>query len=72
MRAAAAHGVAVRVAGGAALAQAGEAALADVRRCGGTGGLIAVTAEGTVAMPFTSGAMNRGAWREKLGPEVWV
>ena len=79
VRAAAAHGLAMRVAGVAggaggatALAEAADHTLADVRRCEGTGGLIAVTADGEVVLPYTSGAMNRGCWREGSAPEAWV
>ena len=47
VRAAAAHGLAMRVAGGAVtLADAADQALAEVRQCDGTGGLICVDAAG--------------------------
>jgi beta-aspartyl-peptidase (threonine type) len=72
VRAAAAHGLAMRVAGGASLSTAADQVLEEVRRCDGTGGLICVDAAGGVALPFTSGAMNRGVWREDAEPEAWV
>ena len=37
------------------------AALADAHRLGGDGGLIAISAEGGVAMPYTSEGMKRAA-----------
>jgi beta-aspartyl-peptidase (threonine type) len=72
IRAAAAHQLATRVAAGEPLVGAAEATLADVGRVGGTGGLIAVTARGGVALPYTSGAMNRGVWREGSDPVAWI
>jgi beta-aspartyl-peptidase (threonine type) len=39
-------------------------------RVGGTGGLIGVTPDGTVALPFTTPAMARGVLR--AGEEPWV
>jgi beta-aspartyl-peptidase (threonine type) len=39
-------------------------------RVGGTGGMVAVTPDGTVAMPFTTPAMARGVMR--AGEEPWV
>ena len=39
-------------------------------RVGGTGGLVGVTPDGTVAMPFTTPAMARGLLR--TGEEPWV
>jgi len=47
--------------GGQGLAQAADAALADVVSLGGTGGLIALTANGEIAMPFRSQGMKRAA-----------
>jgi L-asparaginase / beta-aspartyl-peptidase len=72
IRAGAARGLAWRVAGGEALDAAAGATLEDVRAAEGTGGLIAVDARGRVALPFTSGAMNRACWREGQAPEAWV
>jgi beta-aspartyl-peptidase (threonine type) len=72
VRAAAAHGLAMRVAAGATLSDAADEALADVARSDGTGGLICADAAGEVALPFTSGAMNRGVWREGAEPRAWV
>ena len=72
IRAAAAHQLAVRVAGGQELGPAVRATLADVGIVEGTGGMIAVDAQGAVALSFTSEAMNRGVWREGSEPEAWV
>jgi beta-aspartyl-peptidase (threonine type) len=72
VRAAAAHALAMRVADDVSLADAADHALAEVRRCDGTGGLICVDVAGKVALPFTSGAMNRGVWREGADPRAWV
>ena len=43
------------------LAEAAEAVLAEIGRLGGDGGLIAVDAEGRIAMPFNSDGMKRAA-----------
>ena len=43
------------------LAAAARAALANVKKLGGDGGLIAVDRRGNVAMPFNSEGMHRGA-----------
>jgi beta-aspartyl-peptidase (threonine type) len=72
IRAAAAHQLAMRVAAGQALAVAAETTLEDVRSLDGTGGLIVIDAGGSVALPFTSGAMNRGVWRLDSEPQAWV
>jgi L-asparaginase/beta-aspartyl-peptidase (threonine type) len=47
--------------GGQDLATATAAALAEVHALGGAGGLIAVTAAGALAMPYTSAGMKRAA-----------
>jgi L-asparaginase / beta-aspartyl-peptidase len=63
IRAALAHEVDARMRhGGADLAAAAADALAGLAAFGGTGGLIAVGADGRVAMPFTTAGMAR-AWR---------
>jgi beta-aspartyl-peptidase (threonine type) len=72
IRAAAAHQLAVRVAGGEDLRPATDATLADVGIVDGTGGMIAVDVRGAVALAFTSDAMNRAVWREGSEPEAWV
>jgi L-asparaginase / beta-aspartyl-peptidase len=72
IRAAAAHQLAGRVAAGEELETATGATLADVGIVDGAGGMIAVDAAGAVALAFTSGAMNRGVWREGSEPEAWV
>ena len=45
------------------LDQAAGAALAQLVALGGSGGLVAVDAQGNVAMPFTSAGMYRGYMR---------
>ena len=72
VRAGAGHQLAIRVAAGRSLGRAATQTLDDVRRCDGTGGLIAVSARGDVTMPFTSAAMNRGVWRDGTEPAAWV
>ena len=47
--------------GGQTLVEAADAVLAEIRALGGEGGLIAVDAEGNVAMPFVSAGMKRAA-----------
>ena len=65
IRAAAAAQIAFRLRlAGQPLAEACAAALADVRRLGGDGGLIALTAEGEISAPF----ITRGMKRAMLGP----
>ncbi len=61
MRANAAADVSARIAyGKQSLTDAAASAIADVRRLGGFGGLIAVDAHGNVATPFESQGMKRG------------
>ena len=48
------------------LAAAARAVLREVRALGGSGGLIAVDAKGTIAMPFTTPGMYR-AWSDRSG-----
>lgn len=62
IRAAAAAQIGFRVAlAGETLAAAAAAALADVEALGGAGGLIALGADGQIAMPFSTGGMKRAA-----------
>jgi isoaspartyl peptidase/L-asparaginase-like protein (Ntn-hydrolase superfamily) len=62
LRAAAAAQVAHRVRfGGESLAEAALAALAEVAALGGDGGLIAVSADGQLTMPFNAAGMKRAA-----------
>jgi L-asparaginase/beta-aspartyl-peptidase (threonine type) len=62
MRCAAAAQLALRMRlTGETLASAAAAVLEDVRALGGEGGLIAVGADGQIAMPFTSAGMKRAA-----------
>jgi L-asparaginase / beta-aspartyl-peptidase len=72
IRAAAAHQVAVRLGAGASLAQAAADTLQDIATVDGVGGLIAVDADGEVAMPFTTDVMNRAIWRAGAAAEAWV
>jgi L-asparaginase / beta-aspartyl-peptidase len=62
IRAACAHEVHARVRAGATPAEAAAAATAELARFDGTGGLIALGANGELAMPFTTQAMSRGWW----------
>jgi L-asparaginase/beta-aspartyl-peptidase (threonine type) len=62
MRTAAAAQVALRMRlTGQTLAEAGDAVLAEIKGLGGEGGLIAVGADGAVAMPYVSAGMKRAA-----------
>ena len=72
IRAAAAHQVAARLAGGESLAQAAADTLQDIATVDGVGGLIAVDVGGEVTMPFTTDVMNRAVWRAGETPEAWV
>lgn len=66
LRAAAAADVSARMAyAGMSVDAAAAGALADMQRQGGDGGLIAVSAEGLVAAPFTS----EGMYRVTLSPD---
>ncbi len=72
IRSAVARTVAFRVEQGAALTDATRLALDDVAALGGTGGVIACDAHGTVSLPYSTEAMPRGVWRAGAGPQVWV
>jgi L-asparaginase/beta-aspartyl-peptidase (threonine type) len=62
IRAAAAAQVAMRMRfGRESLEEAMRGALADVAALGGEGGMIAVAADGTIAMPFNSAGLKRAA-----------
>jgi isoaspartyl peptidase/L-asparaginase-like protein (Ntn-hydrolase superfamily) len=62
VRAAAAAQIAFRMAlAGVDVAAAADAALADVVALGGFGGLIALSASGEIAMPFSTNGMKRAA-----------
>lgn len=47
--------------GGQTLADAADAALAEIKALGGDGGVICVSADGQIAMPYVSGGMKRAA-----------
>jgi L-asparaginase / beta-aspartyl-peptidase len=72
IRAGAARLVAALADRGVTLDAAAEAALAAVAECGGTGGLIAVDANGNVTMPRSTGAMPCGVWRAGEKPAATV
>lgn len=73
IRAVAAHRVGSLVRdGGRAVDAACDLALNDVRALGGTAGLIALDADGTVALRFTTDAMARGLMRSGGEPFVAV
>jgi L-asparaginase / beta-aspartyl-peptidase len=72
IRAAVARTIAALVERGASLREAADSALAEVSELGGTGGLIACGADGSVELPFTTEAMPRGVWRQGGEPQVWV
>jgi L-asparaginase / beta-aspartyl-peptidase len=57
---------------GQALEAAAEAVMEQVAYCEGVGGLIAVDAEGNVAMPFSTDAMPRAVWRPDRAPVVHI
>lgn len=72
MRICAAHDVAARVAyGGVSLTEAAYAVIHEgLPRMGGTGGLIAVAADGSIALPMHSAGMYRAVAR--VGAPVWT
>ena len=71
IRAVAGHRVALLVRdGGRAVEDACDIVRRDVRELGGTAGLIALDADGTVALRFTTEAMARGYMR--VGGEPFV
>jgi beta-aspartyl-peptidase (threonine type) len=72
IRCATAREVAALVRSGADLAQAADWALEQVAGLQASGGLIAVDAVGSVAMPFLTPAMPRGLWRLGEPPVVWL
>ena len=72
IRAGAARLVAALVEHGHTLESAARHALAVVAECGGSGGLIAVDAQGGVTMPMSTGAMPRGVWRVSQNPVTTV
>jgi L-asparaginase / beta-aspartyl-peptidase len=63
IRAGVARSIASLVEGGVSLEAAVGRALGDVSEAGGTGGLIALAADGAAVMPFTTEMMHRGIWR---------
>lgn len=72
IRCAAAREVATLVRDGAELSRAADRALKQVVALQASGGLIAVDAEGNVALPFFTPAMPRGLWRPGQEPQVWI
>jgi isoaspartyl peptidase/L-asparaginase-like protein (Ntn-hydrolase superfamily) len=58
---------------GTSLTAAAAQAIRELAAIGGTGGLVAVASDGSVAVPFHAAGMYR-AWRSQLGDagiEVW-
>ena len=73
MRAVAAHELSALIRlRGLDLASAADSVLADVEALGGRAGLIAVGADGTIALPFTTGLMYRGWMRAGEAPQTAV
>lgn len=73
IRTSAAHDVAARMRyGGLSLREAAAATLAEVKRLGGDGGLIAIDRQGNIAMPYNSKGMKRAAVSDRTAPVVRV
>ena len=73
MRANAAYDLSARMRyGAAAINDASRAVLDEVKRCDGDGGLIAIDAQGTIAMPYNSDGMKRAAVSSTMPPIVRV
>jgi beta-aspartyl-peptidase (threonine type) len=72
IRAAVARTISALVERGVALRAAADRALTEVAEMGGTGGVIACGADGSVVLPFSTEAMPRGIWRAGGEPQVWV
>jgi L-asparaginase/beta-aspartyl-peptidase (threonine type) len=72
VRAGAARHLATLVECGVELESAAARVLAEVGRCQGTGGLIALSADGTIATPHTSETMLQAVWRAGSDPEVRI
>lgn len=74
LRCAAAHEISalIRLAGKTLMEAAEEVALRRVPEAGGKGGLIAVDAAGTAALPFGTEGMYRGVWRSGSEPETAI
>jgi isoaspartyl peptidase/L-asparaginase-like protein (Ntn-hydrolase superfamily) len=58
--------------GGHSLREAAAATLAEVKRLGGDGGLIAIDRQGNIAMPYNSKGMKRAAVSDRTAPVVRV
>lgn len=74
MRTVAAHELSARMRHGGATLEAAACAVVNERlpAVGGRGGLIAVDAQGRVAMPFNTEGMYRGVMRAQGVPQVWI
>jgi L-asparaginase / beta-aspartyl-peptidase len=72
IRAGAARHLATLVGTGERLDDAAAAALDEVKSLGGTGGLIAVDARGSLVVPFTTEVMPRGTWSAGREPRTYV
>jgi beta-aspartyl-peptidase (threonine type) len=73
MRLVTAHALSARMAfGSASLHDAAAAAVADLGAAGGTGGLIAVGRDGSVALPYNTAGMYRGVARADGSIEIAI
>jgi beta-aspartyl-peptidase (threonine type) len=72
VRAGAARLLGALVAAGTSLEDAARTVLDEVAACDGTGGLIAVDADGNVTAAFSTEAMPRGTWRPGASPAVEI
>jgi beta-aspartyl-peptidase (threonine type) len=54
------------------IAAAAGAVIDRLKSAGGEGGLIAMDANGSIAMPYSTATMSRGWVRSDLAPEVIV
>lgn len=73
IRCSAAHDMSARMRyGDRPVGQAAREVLAEVRLCGGNGGLIAIDIKGRIAMPYNSHGMKRAAVSDSRDPVVRV
>ena len=73
IRTSAAHDVAARMRyGGQTLDEASRAVLAEVHKCDGDGGLIAIDRAGRISMPFNSQGMKRAAVTDTMPAVVRI
>lgn len=72
IRAGAARLLAALIEHGDEIEAAAQIVMGQIAFCEGVGGLIAVDAEGNVAMPFSTEAMPRAVWRPDQDPVVGI